>query len=78
VGIQHQCLKGKIVPIEKQKIVTEEHTIECKMQLMKVATTCKKFSVMGGIHLTSDDILLPQRWHYGRRRSSIWSVEEEV
>jgi hypothetical protein len=36
----------------------EEHTIEWQIQLMKVATVCKKFSDMDGIHLTSDDIII--------------------
>jgi hypothetical protein len=57
-GYDASVLKDTIIPIEKQKIVTEENTIERQMQLMKAMTAGKKFSVMGGNHLTADDIFI--------------------
>ncbi len=39
-------------------MVTEEHTMERQKLLMKAATAGKKFCVMGGNHLTADDIFI--------------------
>ena len=57
-GYDAMDLKDVIVPIEKQKLVTEEHTVERRMQLMNASTAGKKITVMGGNHLTSDDIFI--------------------
>jgi hypothetical protein len=39
-------------------MITNEHTIEQQIQLMKVATVDKKFSVMGSNNLTLHDIYI--------------------
>ncbi len=57
-GYDASALRDKIIPIEKTKIITQEHTIERQTQLMKVATAGKRFTVMGGNHLTSDNIFI--------------------
>jgi hypothetical protein len=57
-GYDASALRDTIIPIEKTKIITQEHTIERQTQLMKAATAGKRFTVMGGNHLTSDDIFI--------------------
>jgi hypothetical protein len=57
-GYDATGLKDVIEPISKQKLVTEEHSVERRMQLMNASTAGKKFTVMGGNHLTSDDIFI--------------------
>ena len=57
-GYDASALKDVIVPIQKTKLVTEENTMERQLLLMNASTAGKKFTVMGGNHLTSDDILI--------------------
>ena len=57
-GYDTSALKGTIIPIKKQKIITEEHLIEHQKYLMHVVSAGKKFTVMSGNHLSSDDIFI--------------------
>ena len=57
-GYDAMDLKDVIVPILNQKLVTEEHTVKRRMQLMNASTAGKKFTIMGGNHLTSNDIFI--------------------
>ncbi len=68
-GYDASALRDTIIPIEKTKIITKEHTIEWQTQLMKAATAGKKFTVMGGNHLTSDNIFIAAEM-------SIWEKEK--
>ncbi len=72
-GYDASALRDTIIPIKKSKINTKEQIIEQQMQLMKAATAGKKFTIMGGNHLTSDDIFIAAEMMSKRKR-----VEEEV
>ena len=51
-------MTGEILAIERPKIVTEENSLERRLLLAKATTHGKKFSATGGLHLTSDDVLI--------------------
>ena len=57
-GFNGSFLTGKIVPIVRPKIITEEHLLDHRMLLAKASTHGQKFSVTGRAHLTLDDILI--------------------
>jgi hypothetical protein len=48
----------------------EVHTIEWQKLLMKAAAAGKKFSVMGGNHLTADDLFIATEM-------SLWEKEKQ-
>ena len=77
-GYDASALRDTIIPIKKTKIIMKEQTIERQMQLKKAATAGKKFTIMGGNHLTSDDIFCSRDDCLREREASSGGVEEEV
>ena len=69
--------------------MTEEHSLEHRLLLAKASTHGKKFSATGGLHLTSDDVLIGSEYAAREkekerllkdksRRQRLIAVEEKV
>jgi len=57
-GYDGSALKDQTTVVEPLKIVTVENSLERRLILSKASTHGKKFCATGGIHLTSDDVLV--------------------
>jgi hypothetical protein len=69
-GYNGTVLAQQIMPREEIKQLTEEHSLERQLLLKNATTHGKKFTVLGGQPLTTDDLFIgTESTECGRRRS---------
>ena len=75
-GYDGDALKNKITVVEPPQIVTVENSLERRLLLLRSSIQGKKFSATGGLHLTSDDVLIGAEYSFCEKEKEYLTKEK--